>query len=60
VNIVEKYLQTMTARDELRVNIDHDEMMVTFKKPVQKMEENSNSIRKFCEILKGINIRYEE
>jgi len=58
--VVEHYLQNMNARGDIKMSIDHRDMIVTFKKQVQRSEENREAIERFCHILQGINTRVLE
>lgn len=58
VKIVEHFLQNMNSRGDIKVSIDHRDDRVTFKKQIQRSEENRIAIQRFCQILQTINQKY--
>merc|ERR1711976_1000576 len=59
-NILEQFLQDMNARGQIKVSIDHRDRLVTFKKEIQRSEENRVAIQRFCQIPQAINQTYIE
>ena len=57
-SILEHFLQNMNARGDIKVSIDHRDKLVTFKKQIQRSEENRIAIQRFCQILQTINQKY--
>jgi len=55
---LEQFLQDMNARGDLKVMIDHRDNTVTFKKQIQRSEENRVGIQRFCQIIQYINTKY--